>query len=105
MHLAIFTWLGQGCLSFKIKMFLPAHLDPARQAQRGGGKGGCDVALGPDPRPFLEPAIGCQSGVDAQDRGFFGIGHDPQPRRFARGKVAGGDDQKNRLPEVMNASV
>ena len=57
-HIAVFLWQGGGGLAFEIEMFLPAHDYLACQAVLGLCNGWGRVALGPDGRRVLEPAVG-----------------------------------------------
>jgi len=104
-HVAAFLRQDQRGLAFQVEMFLPADLDPARQAVRCGGQRRVDIALGIDARAILEAGLRGQGLVDGQHGRFTRIVDLPQPRRRPRGVMAGGDDQEERLAQVMDRPI
>ncbi len=58
-----------GDLAFQVEMFLPADLEAALDHVRRRGDGPRGIALLPDDRPLLEPAVRGQGIVDRQQGG------------------------------------
>ena len=100
-HVAPLLRQGQRDLPFQIEMLLAAHLDLPADPMGGGGDGGGGFTPGPDHRTGLEPAVRGQRLIHRQQGGAFGIADLAHPRRPARGLVAVGDNQEDRLPQVM----
>ena len=93
---------GRRDLTFQIEMLLPAHLEPALYPMRGGVDGAGGIALGPDHRPILEPAVCGQRVIHGQDRRLGVIGDLGQTRGLARGQMVVGRDQKQRHAQIQH---
>ena len=101
-HVAPLLRQGEGGLAFEVEMLLPAKLD--RAFDRGGslcpacGKVAARVFAG----AVLEAGIGGHGIVDGQQGRFFCVGDGCEPGGLACGEVAGGDDEKDRLADVID---
>ena len=107
MHNHISTLLRQGerGLAFQIEMLLTTHIDCTLETIWSHLQSGVYIALGPDARSVLEPAVRCQSVLDCQDRGVFLDLNSPQTRRLSCRQVALCDDEKNRLANIMHRAL
>ena len=103
MH-AILRRDGGGDLAFQIEVLLTADLHFSFNGVGGCRYGAGGVALGPDDRPRLEPAVRGKCLFDGQQRRQGGIGDAGQTGGLAGGEVAGGGDQKDLLADVMDTA-
>ena len=103
-HVAALLWQGQGRLTLKVEMLLPADLEAPFHAMRRRRDRGGRIAFGIDARTILETAVCSQSLVDRQDRDLFGIVDPAQPCRAARRQMAIRHHRKDRLSQVMDAA-
>ena len=101
-HVPVILGEGEGCLTLKVEMFLPTHVELTSQAAGGSFNGRFRIALGPRARPTFKEATSRHRVLNRENRFFFCDLDFSETSRFAGVQVAVGDDHENRLADVVD---